>query len=170
MTRFPRNDPLAWGVNALLGKCLILELDRGDPRRLEAANRVVDVEEAAIAGVGIGDQRRLACPRHRRHAVEHLGVTDQASVRQAIGRSGGPVAAAINHIEPDLVGDNCGDHIVNAGDYEEPTAVDLGAQTRISHAIIPLSRATTRLPFDALQRRQSLRHIALGCHRFRPSR
>ena len=44
---------------ALLGHLLVLDLDRRDAGRLVAAHRALHVQQAAIAGVGIGDQRRL---------------------------------------------------------------------------------------------------------------
>jgi hypothetical protein len=44
-------------MTALLGEFLVLDLDRGDPGGFIALDRVMDVEQPAIAGVAIGDDR-----------------------------------------------------------------------------------------------------------------
>ena len=69
---------------AFLGEFLILDLDRDDARRLIAAHGVVHVEEAAIAGVGVGDHAGVDDARQRRDAVEHLRVGRDA--RRRAGR------------------------------------------------------------------------------------
>ena len=50
-----RNDAPARRVAALLGELLVLELDRRRPGALVAANGMAHVEEAAVAGVAVGD-------------------------------------------------------------------------------------------------------------------
>ena len=65
------------------GKLLILDLDRGDAGLLVAAHRVTDIEQSAIAGIGIGDDRRLRHFSDAPDAVDHLRIGGKARVRQA---------------------------------------------------------------------------------------
>ena len=74
-------------VAALLGEFLVLDLDRRNARFLVAPHGVVDVEQAAVAGVGIGDDGGIDGPAERRDPVEHLGVACDARVGQAVGGS-----------------------------------------------------------------------------------
>jgi hypothetical protein len=67
-----RDDAAAGRVAALLRHLLVFELDGGDARRLVARDRVAHVQQPAIAGVGIGDQRRAAAPRDGPHAGDHV--------------------------------------------------------------------------------------------------
>ena len=47
-------------MTAFLRELLVLELYRRGAGALVAANGMADVEEAAVAGVAVGDQRRIA--------------------------------------------------------------------------------------------------------------
>jgi hypothetical protein len=47
-------------VPALFWEFLVFELDRGRAGPLIAANSVADIEEPAVAGVAVGDERRPA--------------------------------------------------------------------------------------------------------------
>ena len=60
-----RNHRSSGGVPALLREVLILELNRRNPGLLIALDGVADVDEAAEAGVGIGDERRLGAASDR---------------------------------------------------------------------------------------------------------
>ena len=72
--------PAARRVAALLGRLLILDLDRRHAGGLVAGYGVPDVQQAAIPGVGIGDDRRAAYPGERADTADHVGIGCQAHV------------------------------------------------------------------------------------------
>ena len=91
------------------------------------------VEEAAIAGVGVGDDARVHGARQRRHAIDHLRIGRDARVGQSIGGGRQPEARAIDEIEADLVADDGGDHVVDARRDDDLFRVQRGAQTWLAH-------------------------------------
>ena len=110
ITRRPGVCPHFFGI------FLVLDLDRLRAGFLIAAHGVVDVEQPAIAGVAIGDQRRRTCPRAIcLHAADHLGVARQPRIRQAEMRGDHAVAGHVERIEPHAVGDARGNHVEDAG-------------------------------------------------------
>ena len=109
-----RHDALERRMAAFLREFLILDLDRDDARLLIAAHGVMHVEQAAVAGVGVGDHAGVHGARQRRDPVEHLRIGGDAGVGQAIGGGRQPEAGGIDEIEPDLVGDHGRDHVVQA--------------------------------------------------------
>jgi hypothetical protein len=91
-----RNDAAVRRVSALFGEFLVLELDRGRARPLIAANSVAHIEEPAIAGVAVGDERRLRHARHGLDPADHVGVTGKPGVGEP--KMGGDRAIA-GHVE-----------------------------------------------------------------------
>ena len=69
------------------------------PARLVAAHGVVHVEQAAEAGVRVGDQRRLDFSHDLGEARKHVAVGGDAGVGDAEVRSGEPEARGIERIE-----------------------------------------------------------------------
>jgi hypothetical protein len=59
-------------VAAFLGALLILELDRCGPSLLVAADRMMNVQQSAVTGIAIGDQRLAHGLGDSLHAIEHL--------------------------------------------------------------------------------------------------
>ena len=135
-----RHDPLERRVAALLREFLVFDLDADDAGLLIAAHGVVHVEQAAIAGIGIGDDARLRDARQRRDAVEHLRIGRDAGVGQAIGRGGRPVAGGIDEIEVELVADRRRDHVVDAGGGDEFAGREGGAEAALGHVDCPILR------------------------------
>ena len=128
-----RHAALVRRVPALLGKLLVFELDGGDAGGLVAAHGVVHVEQAAVAGVGIGDDRGAAAAHQRRHAVEHLRVGGDAGVGQPQAGGGQPVAGAVDDGEADLFGHRRGNHVLQPGGDDELAGIELLAKNGIGH-------------------------------------
>ena len=120
---------------AFLGEFLILDLDADHPRLLVAADGMVDIEQSAIAGVGVGDHARATGAGQRGDAIEHLAVGRNAGVGQAEGRRRHPIAGGIDEIEADLVGDDGRNHVVNARRHDERAGLDGRAQAGLGHAV-----------------------------------
>ena len=119
------------------GKFLILDLDRDDARVLIAAHGVMDVEQAAIAGVGVGDDAGLHDARERRNPVEHLRIGRDAGVGQTVGGGGQPEARGVDEVEADLVGDHRRDHVVQARRGHEFVGAQRRAQASLGHWLPP---------------------------------
>ena len=65
---------------AFLGEFLVLELDRRRTGPLIAPDGVAHIQEPPIAGVAVGDERRLGHARHRFDPADHVGVTRKPGV------------------------------------------------------------------------------------------
>ena len=120
-------------VAALLRELLVLDLDRADAGLLVAAHRVAHVEQAAEAGVGVGDHRRLRTSRRFRDALDHFGVGRDARVGQAEVGGGEPVAGHVHRVEADALGDHGRDHVEDAGGDDEFAALELLTESGICH-------------------------------------
>ena len=59
-------------VAAFLGVLLIFKLDRRGPNLLIAADGMMNVEQAAVTGITISDQRFAYGLGDSLHAIEHL--------------------------------------------------------------------------------------------------
>ena len=67
-------------------------VDGGGPGGLVAAHGVLDVQQPAIAGVAVGDQRRGGQAGEDPHPVDHVAVRGEAGVRQSEMRGDGAEA------------------------------------------------------------------------------
>ena len=102
-------------VAAFLGVLLILELDRRRSRLLVATNCMVDVEQATVTGIAIGDQRLAHGLDDGLHAIEHLGVRRQSSIGQSeVGRHD-PVARHVERVGLGTIGELGGDQVEDPG-------------------------------------------------------
>jgi hypothetical protein len=72
-------------VAAFLREFLILELDGRDAGILIAANGVANIEQSAIAGIRIGNDRRAGKLHHLRDALDHVAISRNARIRNAEG-------------------------------------------------------------------------------------
>ena len=114
------NDAAAGRVAALLRQFLILDLDRRDAGRLVAAHGLAHVQETAVAGVRICDQRRLDGLRHLTEARNHVAVGGDADVRHAQIRRDGAESGGVERIEAETVGDLRRDQVEDAGRNDKP--------------------------------------------------
>ena len=114
-----RHDAAAGRMAALLRHLLVLDLDRGDARRLVAAHRALHVQQPAIAGVGVGDQRRVDHRADHLGAAHHVGIGREARVGQAEHRGGRAIAGHVERRKAHLVGDPRRDAVVDAGRQDE---------------------------------------------------
>ena len=81
---------------------------------LVAAHGLAHVQEAAIAGVRVGDQRRLDRLRHLTEARNHVAVGGDADVCDAQIRSDSAEAGGIERIEAEAIGDLRRDQVEDA--------------------------------------------------------
>ena len=79
------HDPLVGRMTALLGKFLILDLDRDYAGRFIAEHGMMDIEKTAVARVGVRDHPSVHGSRKRRNSVEHLRIGRDPSIREPIG-------------------------------------------------------------------------------------
>ena len=107
------------GVAALLGEVLVFDLDHRDAGFLIAAHGVGDVEQPAVAGVAVGDQRLVDGIDDRFGAVDHVGVGGQARVGLAQVRGHDPVAGHVDRLCIGAIGDLGRDQIENARGGDE---------------------------------------------------
>ena len=80
-------------VAALLGRHLVLEVDRGRAEALELAHGTDDVERVAVAGVGVGDDWQRGGVDNLAQPRQHLGHRQQAEVRHPAAPGHGAAAA-----------------------------------------------------------------------------
>ena len=106
-------------MTAFLWKLLVLQLDRRSAGALVAANGMADVEEAAVAGVPVGDQRGAGHSRHDLDPPDHVGVAREPRVGQAKMGRDGSVAGHVESIESHTRGHAQRDHVVDAGRRDE---------------------------------------------------
>ena len=118
---------------ALLGEFLILELDRGGARLFVTAHGVPDVEQASVAGVTVGDQRRRGLRRHGFDAPDHVGIGREPRVGQAHVRRDRPVAGHVESVEAELVCAAQRHHVEHAGRDEELLLAEALAQVWGGH-------------------------------------
>ena len=90
---------------ARLRELLVLDLDRGHPRRLVAAHGVTYVEQAPEPGVGIGDEGCAGPLADTGGPSDHLRVAHEPGVRQPHVRRGDSVAGHVQGVEAGPVGD-----------------------------------------------------------------
>ena len=117
-----RNDVAARFVTALLWAGLIFELDRAGAGRFQFADRAVYVEKAAVADVGVGDQRGGRYGADRAHAVGHFRQSDEADIGHPDHRRGLSVAGEIERFETRLLGDQRRKSVVDAGRSDDLAA------------------------------------------------
>ena len=149
-----RHDAAARRMAALLGHLLVLDLDRRDARRLVAAHRALHVQQAAVAGVGVGDQRRVDHRADHLGAAHHVGIGREARVGQAEHRGGRAVAGHVERREAHAVGDARRDAVVDAGRQDE---LALGQPSRSAPALTLPVMFRPRLSVTVPERCASLR-------------
>ncbi len=86
-------------MTAFLGELLILDLDRGRARLLVAAYRMLHVQQAAEAGIRIGDQRNIGDRVDQRYRPHHVAIGGQPDIGQAVLRLRHPVAGHVERVE-----------------------------------------------------------------------
>ena len=69
-------------MTALLRKFLVLELNGDGAGFLVAANRVLDVEQTAVTGIAVGNQRAFRAAGNNADAADHVIIGCDACVRQ----------------------------------------------------------------------------------------
>ena len=74
------DDLLARDVAAALGRHLVLDVDRGDADLLVLADRALDVVDAAIARITVGDHGEVGGLDHSFRVLDHLGHRDHLEV------------------------------------------------------------------------------------------
>ena len=122
---------------AFLGEFLILDLDGGHTGVLVALHGVAHVEQAAIACVGVGDDRARGAFHDLANPLDHVAVGGDARVRKAeIGRHRA-IARDIKRLEIDGVGDERGDEIEHARRHDEFAILQRLFQFRIGHSLRP---------------------------------
>ena len=122
---------------AFLRKLLILDLDRGDAGLLIAAHSVADIEQTAVAGIGIGNDRRLGHFRNAPDAIDHLRIAGKARVRQAQRGRNRAVARHIQGFETHAIGNEGGDQFENAWRRDEAAVLDFLPQRWRGHELFP---------------------------------
>ncbi len=85
---------------------------------------MLDVEEAAVAGVAVGDERRLRAAGDGGDAGGHVGEGRQSGVRQTEIRGDGTVAGHVQRLEAHGVGEARRDHVVDARRHDEPAFLE----------------------------------------------
>ena len=88
----------AWRVAALLRYFLVFELDGGDTGGLIAHHGVANVQQAAIARIGIGDDRGGAALAEAAHPPDHVGKGGDAGIGDAEMRGDGAVAGGVQGV------------------------------------------------------------------------
>ena len=74
-------------------------MHRGDTRSLIALNRAAHIHDAAIAIIGIGNQRQTACLGDASGVVDHLAHREQSDIGHAKTHGGGACAGHVNRLE-----------------------------------------------------------------------
>ncbi len=109
---------------ALLRELLVLELDPRNPGGLVAAHGVGDVQQAAVAGVGVGDHGGRGHVGHGTRAIHHIGVGANPRVGDSQVGGDGSVARHVEAVEAKTVGQPGGDHLEDARGDRELTPAD----------------------------------------------
>ena len=131
-----RDDAPVRRMAAFLGKLLILDLDCGDAGLLVATHGVADIQEPAIAGIGIGDDGRPGHFRDPPDAVDHLRVAGKTRVRQAERGRDRAVPRDVQGLETHAVGDEGGDQLEHAWRGDETALLDFLPQRWRCHGVL----------------------------------
>ena len=99
---------------AFFRKLLVFELNPGGAGALVAAHRLAHIEQAAVAGVTIADDGFRDVVAQALDDGDHVGVSGDARIRQAVGRRDRAETGHVERIEIEAVGDARRDHIVDA--------------------------------------------------------
>ena len=98
---------------------------------------MANIEQTAVARIGIGDDRRLGHGRDPPDAIDHLRIGGKARVRQAQCGRNRAVTGHIESLEPHAVGNEGGDQLENAWRRDEAAVLDLLPQHWRSHELYP---------------------------------
>ena len=116
-------------MTALLGRDLVLEVDRGCAQSLELAHGTDDVDSVSVACVRVCDDRQGGGVDNLSQAGEHLGHRQQPEVGHPAA-PGDRAATAVEDAEPGGLGDPRREPIVYAGRDDDAVAADQFAQPR----------------------------------------
>ena len=94
---------------------MVLDMDRGDPRRLEGAHRAPDVAGLEEPALGICHHRHSDRIGDPLRPPDQVVEPQHAHIRQPQIGSGGGIAADIADLEPRLGDDHRAQRIVAAG-------------------------------------------------------
>ncbi len=68
---------------AFLGELLVFDLQRRSASFDIAAHRVRNIEQSAVTGVGIGNQRSMGDSADLTDTPDHIGISRKPRIRQA---------------------------------------------------------------------------------------
>jgi hypothetical protein len=97
---------------------------------------VAHVEQPAIAGIGIGDDRGAAAARHGADAAHHVGVGGDAGIRHAQMRGHGAEAGGVEAGEAHAIRHLGADHVEDAGGEDELLRREGGARVGLGMVIL----------------------------------
>ena len=84
---------------AFLRELLILELDAGCTGRRIAAHGAVDIQQSAIAGIAVGEERNAGGARDTAHTVKHLRECRGAGISDAKSRCNDTISGHVKRVE-----------------------------------------------------------------------
>ena len=102
-------------VAAFLRALLIFKLDRCSSNLLIAADGMMNVEQAAVAGIAVRDQRLAHGLGDGLYAIEHLRIGRQTGVGQSEVRRYGSIACHIERVGLGAIGELGGDQVEDPG-------------------------------------------------------
>ena len=140
-----RHERLVVVVAALLGKGLILEVERRNAGALEGAGGALRIKRVAVAGIGIGDDRDADDVDHSGKPRDDLVRRDQADVRYAAGPRDG-AAARVHRGKPGLLDEARGEPVERPRGDDGLLRPQQGPQPgRRPHQLLSMSQNAARI-------------------------
>ena len=106
-------------MTAALGKLLVFEVQGGDAAALVLADGAADVQDAAVAGVGVGDDGNVYDGGNLGGVVQHLGHGCQRQVGVAETRYRSACAGHVDGGEAGGLDQLGGEAVVSAGGHDD---------------------------------------------------
>ena len=124
------DDAPARGMAAFFGELLVFKLDGASACGFVTPDGVAHVEQATVARIGIGNQRRAGHARHGGDAADHVAVSGQTRIGQTHVRGHGAVAGHVQRIKAKAVGQAQRHHVKYTGRDHQTRLVQTLTQDR----------------------------------------
>ena len=105
---------------AAFGKLLVLEMHRRHAGSLVLANGALDVEDAAVASIGIGNDRNINSFSNSRGVGDHFGHSSQCQIRVTQPGHGGAGPGHIDSGKAGLLNQPGGQAVISPGSHNQP--------------------------------------------------